>query len=273
MLYLPYAAEDVLEDALDAMFYIQGYAPEHRIERLIPDAKISLVIELDDQERHVYDNETLQPNQSCMQAWFSGMHTGFISISALENTELLAIQFKPGKAYPFIDKPLDLYLNKVVPATELFGDSIVNLRDKIRESADPEQKLNMAAQWLMDRFEPALAPPHPISTAINQIVTHPVLPTLKDILNQQDYSKKHFLYLFKKYVGLSPKSLQRILRFAEVLRLIQSEEHISWAQISVDCGYYDQSHFIKDFLHFSGYNPKEFLDEDHERPNFFPVDG
>jgi AraC-like DNA-binding protein len=30
-------------------------------------------------------------------------------------------------------------------------------------------------------------------------------------------------------------------------------------EIAYACGYYDQSHFIKDFRQFSGYTPKEYF--------------
>ena len=272
MIYVPLAPEGVLAEALDAMFYIQGYAPEHNIERLTPDGKLAVVIELDGQERFVHDNDSLKPKQSCKNTWLSGMHTGFISISALDNTTLLAIQFKPGKAYPFIKQPLDSFKDKVVPAVTVFGDTILALRKQLLSLPDPQQKLDTTASWLMNQYDVNLLPNEQVEAVLNQIITTPTLPTVKHALEQHSYSKKHFLHLFKKHVGLSPKALQRILRFSEVLQLIQAEEQVQWAQISVECGYYDQSHFIKDFVHFSGYNPKEFLDEDHDRPNFFPVD-
>ena len=272
MIYVPYEADGILAESLDAMFYIQGYTPEHNIERLTPDGKLSIVIELDGQERFVYDNESLEPQQSCKQAWLSGMHTGYLSISALNNTELLAIQFKPGKAYPFLKTPLDLYKDRVVPVAELSGNDILSLREELLSTPDPVIKLNKAATWLLEQYDEVFLPNEQVMSALDQILTTPTVSNLKNVLDQQSFSKKHFLHLFKKQIGLSPKALQRVLRFSEVLQLIQAQKHVQWAQISVECGYYDQAHFIKDFLHFSGYNPKEFMDEDHDRPNFFPVE-
>jgi AraC-like DNA-binding protein len=33
---------------------------------------------------------------------------------------------------------------------------------------------------------------------------------------------------------------------------------VDWAQIAVDCGYFDQSHLIHDFVEFSGVTPSEY---------------
>lgn len=277
MIYVPYVPQGILADTLDAMFYLKGYSPEHDIERLVPDGKIAIVLVFDGQQRFVYDNELLTPLQTCENAWISGMHTGFISISALKNTELLAIQFKVGKAFPFINQPLDTLQDRVVPAQEMqinkiLGNEILALKDAVSSTSDPKDKLDRVAQWLTNRYDKQLLPSEPISNAIQQIIANPVVPTIKKVMNRNVYSKKHFIHLFKKHVGLSPKALQRVLRFARVLTLIQEEKQIQWAQISYECGYFDQSHFIKDFLHFSGYNPAAFLKEDHDRSNFFPVD-
>jgi AraC-like DNA-binding protein len=38
-----------------------------------------------------------------------------------------------------------------------------------------------------------------------------------------------------------------------------SQSTIRWADLALDCGYYDQSHFINEFRSFSGLSPLEFL--------------
>jgi AraC-like DNA-binding protein len=45
-----------------------------------------------------------------------------------------------------------------------------------------------------------------------------------------------------------------------------------WARVAVDCGYFDQSHLIRDFLAFSGYSPAEYFRQRSERvlPNHIP---
>jgi AraC-like DNA-binding protein len=87
------------------------------------------------------------------------------------------------------------------------------------------------------------------------------------------HSQKQLILNFKKYVGLSPKYYQRILRFNDILQKIHNREKISWAEVAYNCGYSDQSHFIKEFNHFSGFNPQEFIKREFnkEETNFFPL--
>ena len=272
MLFLPHVPEGPIAAAASDFFYFKGYQPEHRIERLVPDGYTSLVIELDDQLRHVYDNETLAPKQDCKVAWFSGLHQHFISIGAEPDSELLAIRFRPGLAYPLLQSPLTEVSDKVVPATDLFGDDIVVLRQQIIAQSEPAAKLRLVNDWLNKRYSKAHQVDPIIQAAIEAIVAAPTASTLKEVLAQEGYSAKHFIHLFKRYVGLPPKTFQRIMRFQQVIPLIHGKEKVNWAQVGTECGYYDQAHFIKDFQLFSGYNPSDFLDEQHERLNFFPVD-
>jgi AraC-like DNA-binding protein len=55
-------------------------------------------------------------------------------------------------------------------------------------------------------------------------------------------------------VGLAPKTLGRILRFQHVFKA-QQDDAANWAEIAVACGYFDQSHLIRDFRQFTGECP------------------
>lgn len=87
MIYHAICPEPPLDRFVETIFHLKNYQPEHSIERLVPDTRSSLVIELDGQERWVADNETLEPIQTCRGSWVSGPHRRYISISSLPNTE------------------------------------------------------------------------------------------------------------------------------------------------------------------------------------------
>lgn len=269
MIYLPRLPGESLAFSIEQMFYLQAYKPEHERERLVPDGSINLVIELDDRHRYIYDNDTQAPIQLCTGAWVSGMQQGYFFISTPE-TELMAVRFHPAGCYPLFHLPIHILNNKVVPAQEVFGESILHLRQSLLLCPSGEEKLEMLEQWLLAQLRPEQMPPAEILEAVRKITHNPTISHLKEIIEQTHFSQKHFIHLFKKYVGLSPKAFQRIKRFSEAFPKIQARQQIQWAQLGIDCGYYDQAHFIKDFKHFSGYNPQDFWEEGHDRLNFFP---
>lgn len=62
---------------------------------------------------------------------------------------------------------------------------------------------------------------------------------------------------FQVSVGVSPKFLCRIVRFRAIFDRLQSST--PWTNIALDCGFFDQSHLIRDFKLFAGQSPTAFL--------------
>jgi len=51
----------------------------------------------------------------------------------------------------------------------------------------------------------------------------------------------------------------RVERFYGVIRAIEHQDDVDWADIAISSGYTDQPHFIHDFREFSGLRPTEYL--------------
>lgn len=263
--------EPPLGESVESIFHVRGYDPEHRIERVVPDGHANIVIELDDQQRAVVDNDSHKPRQFCQGAWLSSMHRAYFSITALPATELAVIRFRPGGLYPLLKRPVFEIAGKILPAEDVLGGEQLTLRAEIRQADAAADKLNTIERWLLANLDVSLQPPTNIRQAILDLQAQPTLGRLQDLAAASGYSRKQFNHLFRKHVGLSPKIFQRILRFGQILQRVQNEEQVSWAALSLDCGYTDQSHFIKDFQQFSGFNPSQFLSLETDRVNFFPM--
>lgn len=276
MIFKQFPPEQKFEDYIESLIYYKGYVPEHSIEKVIPDGTINLVFELDGFTRNVFDNETLEPKQEFTKVWLSGIQKEYISISAHKDSEMYVIRFKPGGAYPFIKQEVSDFTNKVQPAENVFGEEILKFREILLKAKEPNQKRDIGFEWLNQKFDGGRISRKRVFESIKKIIEDPQFQEykLKDLIAETGYSQKQFIKIFKKYVGITPKYFQRIVRFNEILQKIQNSEKLSWTRISQDCGFYDQAHFIREFQHFCGYNPQAHLDTPliNERVNFFPVD-
>jgi len=63
--------------------------------------------------------------------------------------------------------------------------------------------------------------------------------------------------LFVQYTGLTPKLYSQINRFQNSLQLVR-EGNSSLTSIAYECGYADQSHFIREFKSFTGLTPSGY---------------
>lgn len=72
-------------------------------------------------------------------------------------------------------------------------------------------------------------------------------------------SSRQLRRLFKFYIGDSPKSFCKIVRFQNLLKGKPSKESLKQNKSFYDFGYYDQPHFIKEFKHLYGISPNKAL--------------
>ncbi len=68
-------------------------------------------------------------------------------------------------------------------------------------------------------------------------------------------SSRQLRRLFEYYVGDTPKSFARVVRFQHVLKSRSAIKNVKGNTIHFDEGYYDQGHFIKDFKRYYGLTP------------------
>lgn len=265
-----------LQAFVEAIFHYRGFQPDHSIERVVPTGHVFLIFELDGIPRNTYSNDTLVPQETYREAWISGMHKRYLSISAHQDSEMFVIQFKATGAFPFLHFPIHQINEKVVQAAQILGQEVIDLRQQLMQHEAVADKFQAAENWLLHRFDLEKAPPAELLDIVQQLAKAPALTAheLTQLVQTYPFTQKHLIAQFKKYLGLTPKNYQRILRFNEILAKIYQKKRLSWTQISYDCGYTDQSHFIKEFKYFSGFNPQEFLDQNFskEEPNFFPLD-
>ncbi|MFK7884995.1 MAG: helix-turn-helix domain-containing protein [Phycisphaerales bacterium] len=264
-----------LSGVVEVIFCIEQYAPAHQRERLVPSGRSHLVIELDGADRLVYDSESGEPIFSCRGAWFAGVHTRHLTITAaVPKSRLAVVQFMPGMSWPILNLDPEHCADRIVLAADNVGDDLNALRDTLLDLSTCGSVVERLEKWVASRFDKERMPHPYISAVLSRILSAPQDISFADMVNRDgEMSYKHFVDLFKKHVGISPKKLQRIARFGQVLEQAGASVKPDWAFISARLGYADQSHCIRDFRAFSGLSPTEFARLSDGRTNFFPEQG
>jgi AraC-like DNA-binding protein len=77
-------------------------------------------------------------------------------------------------------------------------------------------------------------------------------------------TQRRLQQLFAIQLGISPVLFKRLVRFRHTLRIFNAAKaatnsKLSLTQLCYLSGYYDQSHFIRDFKCFSGIMPRQYL--------------
>jgi transcriptional regulator GlxA family with amidase domain len=83
---------------------------------------------------------------------------------------------------------------------------------------------------------------------------------IDELARTLDVSRQHLALQFREQVGLAPKTYAMVSRFRHAGALLRRHAgpQVDWAQLALDCGYYDQSHLIHEFRLFADETPERF---------------
>jgi AraC-like DNA-binding protein len=136
---------------------------------------------------------------------------------------------------------------------------ILGLREQLLEAAASDEKFNLLEAYLVAKAQARLQPDGAVSVALDMLRSWPV-PPLRKLAAKLGLSHKQMLARFDSRVGVTPKLASRIFRFQRALVAINETKTVpDWADLALDCGYYDQAHLIHEFQQLAGLTPAAYL--------------
>ncbi|WP_436517542.1 helix-turn-helix domain-containing protein [Ekhidna sp. To15] len=98
-----------------------------------------------------------------------------------------------------------------------------------------------------------------ILNSVDQIRASCGKTSVKDIYLALNVSKSKLEQHFNREVGLTPKEFCKIEKINCFINSYLEDPSQSLTELTYLCGYYDQSHLIKDFKYFLNTSPKKFF--------------
>ncbi len=229
-----------------------------RLERVLPNASPQIIFNLNEDRTRTYLPEAgFRCQTTSSGAVFSGLRPRYSIIDTLEQEHAAGIAFRPGGPLAFFPLPAHELPAADVPLSLLWGRAASELRDRLLAALTPTALLDTLEAFLAARC--LLFHPHPaVALAFDAFARPDGAPAVSAVASLAGLSPKRFIERFKAAAGLPPKQYCRILRFRRVLHLAASGRPLDWTRIALDCGYFDQPHFIHDFRAFSGITPTAY---------------
>jgi AraC-like DNA-binding protein len=171
----------------------------------------------------------------------------------------LAVRFRAGAFRHFCQISLEELNDSTCGLGDIWGKAGEKLAQRIGDASTLQSRIDHLESYLLDCFSRYAQTNAYIDIALNQLYYHHNVVQIESLAKQMRISRRHFERTFKIAVGVGPKLFQRLSRFQQTVRDLLLANETSYLPIALDHGYYDQSHFIKEFHDFAQDTPSSFL--------------
>lgn len=214
----------------------------------VPDGSVDLLFSMGEKDVHTYIGGTVLK----VKNW------------PMEADRLyFGVRFQPGRC----KLPKELSIQDVVNNDlEIRGDCYgIDLLSRLWE----EQNLDGRARIFMESYQNVVKNERhsetglPLETYIcKRIYETKGNISIRELSGEMGYSECYIRRAFGKVHGISPKLFEKFVRFQNALGqmdlFLKRARRISFDELALACGYYDQSHMIKDFKTFCGVTPEAY---------------
>ncbi len=179
-------------------------------------------------------------------------------IKTNESVHLLGIGFKPLVLPVILNVKPSLLMNKITELGKLTGkEEAAALLRVISKSRNNGNIVKHISNFILRKIPLTINIEADIIKVADSIVRFEGNIKLNEIYGKISMSRRNFQRKFLEYSGLTPKEFCKIVRFEAVLKklAVHNYKHLD---ILWESGFYDQSHYNREFKEFSGLPPSAY---------------
>lgn len=171
---------------------------------------------------------------------------------------ILGVFFRAGSLHTILKSSLNNIVGQVIELQSFIGSMPVRiLREKLVEAL-PAERVAIVEGFFSNYFCSLSHCRDTTRLAVQLIRQHKGRIPIQQIALKLGMSRQAIARQFAVKVGMSPKDYCRVVHFNGVQHFLKNHPYASWLDITYRFDYFDQSHLIKDFYHFTGFSPKGY---------------
>jgi AraC-like DNA-binding protein len=272
--YLEHKPAAPLDRFIRMLWYASAPNLAHAHERILPTGCVQVILNLE--RDFLHDCPEGEAERRMPPSLIVGARSIYESVNTADMADLIGIVFEPAGFAPFAGDAVDLFSNRSVYLDDVWGGPARALRNRLLESTSAHRKFRCLEEFLLarfagDRIRHDSSRRATVEFALNTLRRAPAVATVSEVARSTGWSERRFSQVFREEVGFSPKVWTRIQRFQRAVRQLHAGTDLPWAELALDCGYYDQSHFANEFKAFSGVDATYYSTSRARWTNHIPV--
>jgi len=251
-----------LQNKVVCYWVVKDEDPAPRQQKIIPDGCPEIIFHFGDPYRINLGGEWVKQARSLL----AGQLTKHFFLENTGVSDMLGIKFQPAAVAALFGIGMAPLTDRVVHLEEVLPAWAPVVKE-VERSDNAAQRIVAIEQFLRANYR-SEKKDLPVESVIQHIITSRGMLQMSEVAAALGVSTRHLEQLFTRYVGLTPKFFARIVRFNYVFELLKNQQP-DWLNLVVQAGYYDQSHFIRNFKAFTGEDPTRYGFEEKSLANFF----
>jgi AraC-like DNA-binding protein len=234
------------------------------VQKIIPDGFTEIIVHYrDPYEELVNGKWQLQSRQL-----LAGQIKKHFYLRNTGRSGVLGIKFKPAALAHLLGIHMKSFTGKVVPLSDVNSPFIPAVQAVLAGVSGADFDIRKLDTFFEELVAKVNARPNKVDEAVKLIVKSNGTITVAELCQNVFTSERLLQMLFQQYIGLSPKFYSRIVRFNYVFELLK-QGNPTWCDVTYHSGFYDQSHFIRNFKSFTGEDPSDYGFDTPNMANFF----
>ncbi|MBO0933351.1 DUF6597 domain-containing transcriptional factor [Fibrella aquatilis] len=203
-------------------------------------------------------------------AFLTGQATQQYELHVSGRIGMTGIVFRPAGLSTLFGLPMHEFTDQRLPLADVLGTSVTYLYEQLGECPTSSGRAALLEQFLNRQFLRRGDCFDRTDFAANLIVDKFGVLTVNELLDELYVCRRQFERQFLQKVGVSPKYYARIRRVGYVCAQLATQrwQIHDWQDFIFRAGYYDQSHFIREFTQFTGKRPTLYVKDNVELSHY-----
>lgn len=264
-LFRPVTPHQRLSQYIEKMYVFEssGRLPDMDNKLIVPNANFKLTLTYRNGITACVAGKTFSQSENKLS--LTGLIDEPVTLNPQQDaqTGTIIIEFNPLGAYRLFRLPYTEVKNQIVDLSSLIGSGAEELQLQLAETGAVDAKLELLQNYLLKRLENA-APDLIYDYCINRIIVSKGLVTVAKLEKETGYSSRWLHTKFSEHLGTGAKNLAEITRFKQCYQAYSAGNNLKSLKDHIYHYYYDQSHFLRAFKRFTGFNPTELQNSINE---------